>query len=581
MPKVMAGMSVFSPARLIMALVVTAVLACRAVATPPDAGETLRRIEKQVVEDLRAHVAWLPFSHKLEAQLAADGSLRVYIEVRTRELKLHSDAEELARLTTRKLLDHLAVRWPRLALARESRLQVKRPFSFTEDLPDYAAPLALPPPKRTLSVRPPPSGARITSAHGALDIGGPNRTETDIRIRISRTFSRRWIIKTLAVGVPSPRIANVTMRVDMVSQGDKKDRVRLVRATVELEQVLKISGHTPADGSELRADVFDGERGARIGKLVATYKNGWSIVGEVPATVSTGPAKSIASQPRPEAKAAIAASLHDRHVKRAKHPPPPPEPDPEMSGAHRPVSTEDLVEVPGSIVGPRGLAKFRTRILGRRVKPGPYSNLGETETVNVGTAISIVTARHLQTTFAYTHLDQRMDLPGGLETEAAGDSLTFSLKYQTPPALIRNAHLAVGTDVLLQSRRDESLRLPDDYEQSDSFWVTYNMWTSPISLVHLMVRRIGIFRLPREFTQFALAQELLAHHPFRRAYWEIVYDDRGGKVFPVAGRARSAGVAVNAGVEFALGKRSGLLFNVPHLLDDRYREANVTLFTRL
>ncbi len=582
-----------------MAVVLSMVLACAPVparAESSEAREALEKLEKDVLEDLTQALSFLTLEHKVTGALDVDGRLKLKVEVTTDQLREMADAQEVARLVTRQLSDRMHARWPRLALAPDSVLVTRRPFSFTEQLPAYSVPLVLPKPRQISLAKPRAKGrtapGKIAPALGAVALRGPTVEELDLRGRVQRVFGARWIVTKVGVRIGANRKARVSMRITLVSQGLARDRERLRRATVEVGEVLRIAGRYVVDeGSEVRFDLFDAKTGEQTGGLLGIYRLAhWRVDGEEPPNESApsrpGPARRVEPKPNggglphPSKRPAVSASIPERNRKPRRHLAPRPPPDPEQAGPHRAVSLEDLVEVPQSEIGPLHSAHGRTFVAFTRVKRGEYGGVGQVENVTYGTRIAIVTAHRVETAFAFEHERQDLELAVG-EVQQSGDAGVFSVKYRSPNTEYRNAHLAAGADMMLQSRNSALLRIPEAYPHVDSVWASYNLWSSPLSFLHLMIRRVGVFSRAREYAQFALAQELIAHHPLRRAYWELVVDDRVHKAFDVVGVPLLEPFAINVGVEFELGERAGLAINLPHLFSQHYRQAQIVLTTRL
>jgi hypothetical protein len=246
-----------------------------------------------------------------------------------------------------------------------------------------------------------------------------------------------------------------------------------------------------------------------------------------------------------------------------------------------PPSYEDLVEVPSSLVAPRGTIRGRIVGRGRKVRGGVFSNANELRTVSFGETVSISTAKNLQYTFGYQRLYQTSDLLDTGKENVTGNLATLSLKFQAPPTLRRNTHLAVGADLSVASRRDRNARIPDDDKQADSFWSALDVWTSHISVVHLLIKRVGLFSHQTEYTQVALASEWFPHHPLRRAYVEFVADDRQDKRFARLGTVLAGSLYANAGVEASLGASSSLLIALPHVFSGQYQEISVAVTRKL
>jgi hypothetical protein len=559
-------------------------------------------LEAEVRSDLSAHFAFLSMPHRVRVRIYLDGRLTLVLEVTTRDFARPAEVAQLARTLSRGLDDFLRVHYPRLVLAPASRLRIVRPYSFTESLPTLAATLAAPPAAVVGGRESGDDDAGDGASAAAVAKVAHTAREVDVRERLGRALSRRYIVKQLTVTIPAEGQALVRCRIAAMSQDRDRDADRLLRAARTVVEALSvIDSLAPASGSAVELDAYRQSDGKRTHHLRAVSDGrAFALAGRDRSERPSGPDP---GRPRPEAAPSASAPPpevppgspprdgapersvpdvnddpgHER-VRRRR-----PDPYKRPSVPRRPPSFENLVEIPSSIVPPKDSVYGRLEMRARRLTGGEYSATTRVRNLDLGESISVATAKNLQATVRYTRLRQTSDLVGLPTDDGIGNSFTMSLKYQAPPALRRNTHLAVGTDFSVSSREDRAIRTPDDFKQTESFWAAYDVWTSHISVLHFMIRRVGLYSREPEFTQVGLASELFAHHPLRRFYVEVVGDDRQDKVFRTFGRALQRSVYVNAGLEAALGRtgsKTSVVVNVPHVLASRYREVTVNVVRR-
>ncbi|MBI4840531.1 MAG: hypothetical protein HY803_05575 [candidate division NC10 bacterium] len=554
------------------------------VAAVPDPEHLLRTLEATIQEELTSHFAYLSLPYQVRARLTPEGDLTVRLEITTRGLAHPTEVQELTRGLRPGLVSYLRSNYPRLTLTNQSRVVVKRPFSFTENLPEISATLGAAPAPEPES----PARAQASPRPGAAVVPqGPTAQEVAIRQRLGKLLNRRWVVKKLQAWIVDSGQVLVKTRISAISQGADKDRSRLLGITRTLAESLSLMGQLrPASKSSVVFELFS-EAGQSQGTLEARCGDrGWAIVGPPARPGSTRTDGAVAGHAAASGAERMAAA--DRSIPQVNDDPKhermkPRRPDPykRPSLPRKPPSYEDLVEVPSSLVDSRGTLRGRVRFHGRRIKTGVYENGRKLNTMAYGESVSISTAKNLQFTFGYTRLHQTDELLDGGTSRGIGNAVTFSLKYQSPPARRRNAHLAVGTDFTLGSRIDRTIRLPDDDKQTESFWAAFDIWTSHLSVLHLMIKRVGLFSRPVEFSQVGLASEWFPHHPLRRAYLEIMFDDRKDKQFGSIGHALRESIYANVGVEAGLGGSSSLIVNSPHVFSTHYQEIQVTVVRKL